>query len=104
MTLGSRSDWFDGDSVSECFELGDESLGGSFGVAFAEVVAAEVVVGLAGAEHVPVGDEHRVLDGEERAAVADRGSEALVLGLEVAAFGPGRGEGGYLQAQYQRLR
>ena len=41
------------DVVSEAFELGDEAFGLAFGVAVGEVVAAEVAVGLAGAEHVP---------------------------------------------------
>ncbi len=36
--------------MSERFELGDEALGGLLWVAFAEVVAAEVVVELAGGE------------------------------------------------------
>jgi len=37
-----------GDGVTEGFELADESVGGAFGVAACEVVAAEVAVGLAG--------------------------------------------------------
>lgn len=37
-----------GDVMSEGLELGDEALGDLLGVAFAEVVAAEVVVQLAG--------------------------------------------------------
>jgi hypothetical protein len=49
------------DGVAEAFELGDEALGGLFGVAAGEVVAAEVVVDLAGGEHVPDGDDDRVL-------------------------------------------
>ena len=97
------SDWFEGDFVSECFELGDEASGLAFGVAFAEVVAAEVVVGLAGGEHVPVGDEHRVLDGDERAAVPKAWFEALVLGLEVAVFRAGRGERGFLEGDPKEL-
>src|SRR5919108_5724505 len=101
MTVGSSSDWFEGDFVSEGFGLGDEASGGAFGVAFAEVVAAEVAVGLAGGEHVPVGDEHRVLDGDERAAVADPWSQALVLGLEVAVLGARRGEGGFVERDLQ---
>lgn len=36
--------------MAEAFELGDQSLGLAFGVAFAEVVAAEIVVELAGVE------------------------------------------------------
>ena len=54
-----------GDLVAEGFELCDEASGLAFGVAFAVVVAAEVAVGLAGGEHVPVGDEHRVLEGDQ---------------------------------------
>ncbi|HTP22186.1 MAG TPA: hypothetical protein VMJ65_21440 [Solirubrobacteraceae bacterium] len=56
------------DFVPEGFDLGDGASGLAFGVAFAEVVADAVAVGLAGAEHVPAGDEHGVLVGEERAA------------------------------------
>jgi hypothetical protein len=51
--------------VSERFELADEPFGDAFGVAFAEVVAAEVVVDLAGAEHVSADADDRVLDGAE---------------------------------------
>ena len=80
--------------MTELFELSDEAFGGAFGVA-GEVVGAGVAVGLAGGEHVPVGDQHRVFDGAERAAVADAGSQSLVLRLEVGAFGAGRGEGGF---------
>ena len=93
MPSGLGGGWLEGDFVSKGFELGDEVSGG----AFAEVVAAEVAVGLAGGEHVPVGHEHRVLDGDERGAVSDPGSEVLVLGLEVAVLGPGRGECGFVE-------
>jgi hypothetical protein len=58
------------DVVSEGFESG---LGVAFGVAALEVVAAEVAVGLAGVEHVPVGDQDRVLDGTEGAALGCAG-------------------------------
>jgi hypothetical protein len=75
----------EGDGVSELLEFGDESFGGAFGVAALEVVAAEFLVDLTGGEHVPAGDEDRVFDGAERAAVTDPGSESLVLGLEVLA-------------------
>ena len=68
-----------------------------------EVVAAEIAVGLAGGEHVPVGDEHRVLDGAERAAVPEAGFEPLVLGLEVAVFGAGRGQRGFLERDPEEL-
>ncbi|MGB0095549.1 MAG: hypothetical protein WBP81_23795 [Solirubrobacteraceae bacterium] len=39
--------------MSEAFELGDEAFDLSVGVAAGEVVAAEIVVSLAGLEHVP---------------------------------------------------
>jgi hypothetical protein len=60
--------------VTEFLEFGHETFGCAFGVAALEVVAAEFAVGLAGGEHMPVGDEHRVLHGAERTAVADSGS------------------------------
>jgi hypothetical protein len=94
MTSGSSSGCLERDAVSEPFELGDEASGVAFGVLALVVVAAEVAVGLAGREHVPVGDEDRVLDGAERAAVPDAGPQALVLGLQEAALGAGRGERG----------
>ena len=67
------------------------------------VVPAEVAVGLTVGEHVPVGNEHRVLHSAERAAVADPRSQALILGLEVAAFGAGRGERGFFQGDSEEL-
>src|SRR4051812_29834909 len=97
MPLGSRSGWLKGDEVSEGFELGDEALGVAFGVAALEEVAAEVVVGLAGGEHVPVGDQHRVFDGAQRAAVPDAGLEALVLRGEVGVLGADRGQRGLFE-------
>ena len=48
--------------MSEPFELGGEAPGGSGGVAAAVVVAAGVVVDLAGLEHVPGSGEHRMSD------------------------------------------
>ena len=48
--------------MSERFELGDDASGLAFGVAAAEVVAAEVAVKLAGGERVPrAGPDKRVL-------------------------------------------
>src|SRR3954467_11801123 len=97
MPLGSRSGWLKGDAGSEGFELGDEALGVAFGVAALEVVAAEVAVSLAGGEHVPVGDQHRVLDGAERAAAPDPGLKALVLRLQVAVAGADGGQRGLFE-------
>src|SRR3954453_13263385 len=97
MPLGSRSGWLKGDEVSEGFELGGEALGVAFGVAALEEVAAEVVVGLAGGELVPVGDQHRVFDGAERAAVAEAWLEALVLRGQVGVLGADRGQGGLFE-------
>src|SRR3954469_9151207 len=103
MPLGSRSGWLKGDEVSEGFELGDEAVGVAFGVAALEVVAAEVAVGLAGGEHVPVGDQHRVFDGAERAAGSEARLEALVLRLEVAVVGADGGEGGFFEGDAEPL-
>src|SRR4051812_38732682 len=103
MTLGSSSGWFESDVLSEAFELGEEASDLAFGVASLVVIAAEVAVGLAGAEHVPVGDEDRVLDGAQGAAVPDPRPQALVLGLQVAAVGARRRERGLGQRDRQPL-
>src|SRR3954471_8405418 len=95
MTFRSSCGWFDHDALSEAFGLVDEAADLAFGVAALVVVAPEVVVGLAGGEHVPVGDQDRVLDGADGAAVSDAGPQSSVLGLEVAAGGAAaRGRGG----------
>ncbi len=57
--------------MAERLELADESSGLALWVAAAGVVAAEVAVELAGREHMPAGAEDRVLDGAERATVAE---------------------------------
>ena len=80
--LGGLGQRFEDHVVAERLQARDETAGESFGVTAGVVVAAELAVGLAGGEHVPVGDEHRVLDGAERAAMPDAGFEPLVLGLE----------------------
>src|SRR5450755_2871261 len=84
---GCQGRVLEGDGVSESFELGDEPSGLAFGVAAGEVLAAEVVVELAGGEHVPDSAEHRVFDGAECAAVAELGFLAAVERLEVAVVG-----------------
>src|SRR2546429_2705165 len=92
MTLGSSSGCLEGDVLSEAFELLDEPSDLPLGIATLVVVTAEVVVDLAGGEHVPVGDQDRVFDGAEGAAVADPGAQPLVLGLQVAVLGRNGGE------------
>src|SRR5271163_1258007 len=104
MTGWSKSDWFECDLLSEAFELIDEASDLALGVAALVVVAAEVAVDLAGCEHVPVGDQDRVFDGAEGSAVADAGSEALVLGLEVAAVGTGGRECCFFECDSEPLR
>ena len=69
--------------MPERFKLSDEVFGGAFGLALAEVVVAEVAVELTGGEHVPAGDEDRVLDRVEGAAVAAARAQPPVLGGEV---------------------
>src|SRR4051794_10608468 len=66
------------DGVAEALELGDEAFGRAGGVAAAVVVGTEVVVELAGGEHVPGCDEHRVFDGADCLAVADARALAFV--------------------------
>ena len=90
--------------MSERFEPFDEPLGFSFGVAALEVVAAEVGVELAGGEHVPAGDDDRVLYRAERLLVAAAGFEAGVLRGEVDVLAADRGECGLLERPVQPLR
>jgi hypothetical protein len=69
--------------VAEAFESGDEVLEVFGGLEASEVVAAGFAVDLACAEHVPGGDDDRVFDGADRAAVAATRLEAPVLSREV---------------------
>src|SRR5215204_736887 len=104
MPLGLGGGWLQRDVVAESLELGDEAFGVAFGVAALEVVAAEVVVGLAGGEHVPVGDQHRVFDGAERAAVSEARFQAPVLGGEVAVAGADGGQRGLFEGDPSHLQ
>ena len=93
--------------MAEGLELGDKPFGDAFGIALAVVVAAEVVVELAGAEHVPEVAQDRVLDRAERFLVTAPRLEPLVLGGEVAVVDLDRGHGGLFErypANQQRLR
>ena len=56
----------EGDGVPALLELLNEPLGASVGITAREVLAAEVAVDLAGAEHVPDGADDGVLDRAER--------------------------------------
>src|SRR5215212_3263431 len=103
MPLGLGGGWLQRDVVAEGLELGDEAFGVAFGVAALEVVAAEVVVGLAGGEHVPVGDQHRVFYGAERAAVSEARFQAPVLGGEVAVAGADGGQRGLFEGDPEPL-
>src|SRR5436189_3355816 len=103
MTSGSSGGWLQGDVLAEAFELVDEASDLALRVTALVVVAAEVGVGLAGGEHVPVGDEDRVFDGAERAAVADPGAEPLVLRLQVAPLCPCGGERCFLERDPEPL-
>jgi hypothetical protein len=76
-------------------------LGFAFGVAALEVVAAQVAVHLAGAEHVPAGADDRVLDRAERLLVTAAGLEAGVLGGEVGVLAADRGQPGLLERPVQ---
>ena len=89
--------------VSERFELFDEASGLEFGVESGEVVAAGVVVGLAGLEHVPGGGEDGVADGDAGATVAAAGLEASVLGGEVGVVAVGGGERGFQEGGAEPL-
>lgn len=87
------------DLEPELLKLGDEAAGLSFRImAPLEVPVAEVVVDLAGAEHVPdqvaqaVGDGDG--DGDGGLVGASAFGDLAVLRPEVASFGAGSGAGG----------
>jgi len=75
----------------------EQPSGLALGVTAGVVVAAEVVVELAGGEDVPDGGQDRVFDGSDRAAVTDPGSQALVERLEAAVLGAGRCQRDFLE-------
>lgn len=67
-----------------------------FKVAFADVVAAEVLVQLASAEHLSDGADDGVLDRTEGLLVAPAGPQALILRGEGDVFGANRCRRGLL--------
>ena len=101
---GCQRRFLQGDGVTEAFELCNEPSGLSFGVPSGEVLAAEVVVKLTGAQHVPDRAQDRVLHGAERFLVTAAGLQPGVLGGEVDILGPDRGERGFLERPVQPLR
>src|SRR4051794_34439418 len=74
------------------------------GVLAGVVVAAEVVVELAGLEHVPGGGENRVADGDDGLGVSAAPAEALVVGGEVGVLGSGGRERGFGERGTQPFR
>lgn len=83
------------DLEPELLKLGDEAAGLSFRImAPLEVPVAEVVVGLAGAEHVPDQVAQAVGDGDGGLVGASAFGDLAVLRPEVASFGAGSGAGG----------
>ena len=85
--------------MPELLEVGDEPSGLAFGVALGEVVAARILVDLAGGEDVPGRDEHRVRQRGDRPSVSATGAEPLILGLEVGVFGAAGGGRGFDQVR-----
>ncbi len=92
------------DVLTQALKLGDQPADLTLRIAPPVVVATEVAVDLAASEHVPVGDQHRVLDGPQGTAVADPRPQALVLGLQGAALGPGGGKRRLVQGDGEPLR
>ena len=71
----------EGDGVAEVFELGDEAAGLAFGVApSGEVVIAEVLEYLTGAQEMPHQLDERVGDGDGRLVGPATASDLTVNG------------------------
>ena len=96
---------FEGDVVAHGFELGDEAaLAGGAVAALVEVVAAEVVVGLAGGEQVPGDHEDRVADRDGGALGSAPAADLRVLGGEVGVLGAAGGLAGFDEGLAEPLR
>src|SRR6266508_2295327 len=82
----SSSGCLEGDVLSEAFELLDEPSDLPLRIAALVVVAAEVVVDLAGGEHLPVGDEDREFAGAEGGPGGEvaGGGEAAHVGADLS--------------------
>lgn len=85
---------FNRDRVTQIAQLVERSIFGLFGVARDEVVAAEVAVDLTRLQHVPDGDEHGVLEGDDRLDGTTSGRETTVLGRVVGVVRVRRRQGG----------
>ncbi len=79
-----------GDPVAEGFELSDRACPYLGGYMPAEVVGAGIAVEVAGAQHVPGGDEHRRFDGDKGFQRAASGGDPLVLRRKVGSLGTRR--------------
>src|SRR5437762_6536694 len=85
------------DVVAEAFQTVDVVTPRALGVATLEVVGAEVMVRDAVLEHVPEGDQHRVLDGDDGLLRAAPGFEPVVEDAVVALLRVDRRPGRFLQ-------
>jgi len=84
-----------GDGVAGGLEFSDGSVVAAFGLLVAvEVFFAEVVVDLAGVQHVPGGDEHGVGDCDGGFLVSSPAGHAPVAGCEERSLRPGCRFGG----------
>ena len=82
--------------MSHGFELSDESiLVGGTGAALVEVVAAQVVVGLAGGEQMPDDDQDRVSNGHRGTPRSPPSPYTGVLRAKVGVFGASSGMSGF---------
>ena len=84
---GDRGGCLQGDGEAELFELGDEAARSPLGVlAGGEVVVAEVLEHLGGAEQVPDQLDQGVGDGDGCLVRAAASRDLTILGAEVASF------------------
>src|ERR1700757_4946443 len=73
------------DGEAEVAETADIASGGPLGVAFVEVVFAEIAIGRRGGEHVIDADNEFMSDRQGGAPAASAALELMVLGLEEAS-------------------
>jgi len=83
--------------VPECFEAFNQAMGGPNGVAFVEVVRAEILVGGAPLQHIVAGGKDGTGHSDQRPLGTAQRRQAAELRLQVRPFAFGGGPSSFAQ-------
>ncbi len=92
---------FEDNSVPECFEAFNQAMGGPNGVAFVEVVRAEILVGGAPLQHIVAGGKDGTGHSDQRPLGTAQRRQAAELRLQVRPFAFGGGPSSFAQGSAQ---